>query len=233
MKISKRLELVANYVPKGSVLADIGSDHAYLPCYLVEQDIVKKAIAGEVVEGPFNSAKANVLAHGFNERITVRLGNGLQVIDVADSVNCITICGMGGELIVSILEAGRTQQKLNEVSRLVLQPNVAAHLVREWLVQHHYEIIDEEIVEEHDKIYEIIVAEKTDKVIVYTSDELQFGVHLSRVKNAVFIRKWQLEIEKYDKVISSLQRSKDNQDEKIVAFRQKQAYIRKVIDGES
>ncbi|HWL13141.1 MAG TPA: class I SAM-dependent methyltransferase, partial [Ureibacillus sp.] len=93
-KLSKRLETVASFVPTGAVVADIGSDHAYLPCYLVHNGIVKKAIAGEVVKGPYDSALKQVKLEGLEEHITVRLADGLKAIEERDKVDTITIAGM-------------------------------------------------------------------------------------------------------------------------------------------
>ena len=76
--ISKRLELVASFVPQGAILLDVGSDHAYLPIELVERGQIKSAIAGEVVEGPYQSAVKNVETHGLKEKIQVRLANAWQ-----------------------------------------------------------------------------------------------------------------------------------------------------------
>ena len=80
--ISKRLELVASFVPQGAILLDVGSDHAYLPIELVERGQIKSAIAGEVVEGPYQSAVKNVEAHGLKEKIQVRLANGLAAFEL-------------------------------------------------------------------------------------------------------------------------------------------------------
>src|ERR1700730_3423795 len=99
-KLSNRLEAVVKHIPRGARLADIGSDHAYLPCNAVKRGIISFAIAGEVVEGPFKSAMKNVDAEGLTQQISVRLGNGLEVINAGD-VDCITICGMGGALIAN------------------------------------------------------------------------------------------------------------------------------------
>ena len=119
--ISKRLETVASYVPQGAVLLDVGSDHAYLPIELVEKGHIKRAIAGEVVEGPYQSAVTNVESHGLTEKIQVRLANGLAAFEESDQVSVITIAGMGGRLIATILEEGL--DKLANVERLILQPN--------------------------------------------------------------------------------------------------------------
>ena len=85
-----------SFVSQGAVLLDVGSDHAYLPIELVERGQIKSAIAGEVVEGPYQSAVKNVEAHGLKEKIQVRLANGLAAFEEADQVSIITIAGMGG-----------------------------------------------------------------------------------------------------------------------------------------
>ena len=105
-KLSKRLASVASFVEQGAILADIGSDHAYLPCHLVMEGRISKAIAGEVVKGPFESAVKNVRKKGLTDKITVRLGNGLEAVQENDGVDTITIAGMGGPLIASILHDG-------------------------------------------------------------------------------------------------------------------------------
>ncbi|RXS62082.1 tRNA (adenine-N(1))-methyltransferase, partial [Streptococcus pyogenes] len=117
-QLSNRLAQVAAYVPKGVKLLDVGSDHAYLPIFLVETNQISAAIAGEVVRGPYESALKNVTQSGLAEHIQVRLANGLAAFEEADDVTAITICGMGGRLIADILEAGK--EKLQGIERLVL-----------------------------------------------------------------------------------------------------------------
>ncbi len=112
LDLSKRLALVGEHVPTGAFLADIGSDHAYLPVALMLKDKIEFAVAGEVVKGPYESAKKQVQKNGLEKRIVVRLANGLDAIEPTDQINAITIAGMGGALIRDILEAGAKQHRL-------------------------------------------------------------------------------------------------------------------------
>ena len=192
--ISKRLELVASFVPQGAVLLDVGSDHAYLPIELVERGKIESAIAGEVVEGPYQSAVKNVEAHGLKEKIQVRLANGLVAFEEADQVSVITIAGMGGRLIARILEEGL--DKLANVERLILQPNNREDDLRIWLQDNRFQIVAESILEEAGKFYEILVVE-TGQMKLSASD-VRFGPFLSKEVSPVFVQKWQKEADKLE-----------------------------------
>src|SRR5690625_7229202 len=109
--LSKRLMKIASYIPKSPFLADIGSDHAYLPCYICLKDKEAKAIAGEVRSGPFDRAVQTVRNYQLDNKVEVRLGDGLEVINEKDEVSVVTIAGMGASLIEQILEKGK--HKLN------------------------------------------------------------------------------------------------------------------------
>ena len=192
--ISKRLELVASFVPQGAILLDVGSDHAYLPIDLVERGQIEAAIAGEVVEGPYQSAVKNVEAHGLKEKIQVRLANGLAAFEEADQVSVITIAGMGGRLIARILEEGL--DKLANVERLILQPNNREDDLRIWLQDNGFQIVAESILEEAGKFYEILVVE-TGQMKLSASD-VRFGPFLSKEVSPVFVQKWQKEAAKLE-----------------------------------
>src|SRR5690625_3858580 len=101
IKLSKRLQKIADIITKGSYFVDIGSDHAYLPCFVCLSDPTTKAIAGEVREGPYERALETVNYYQLGDQIQVRLGNGLNVID--ENVNEVVIAGMGGSLISKII----------------------------------------------------------------------------------------------------------------------------------
>ncbi len=203
--LSKRLLRVANYVPKGATIADIGSDHAYLPCYLCLQDQTRRAIAGELNEGPYQSARNQVRRSKLNGRIDVRKGNGLAVITKDDRVEVVTIAGMGGGLIASILEEGK--KELAGVQRLVLQPNVAAIHIREWLYTNDWRLIDEDILCEDGKIYEIVVAERGIDHALYEHGrerKLLLGPYLSERRGPTFLQKWSMEAANWHRVLRQI-----------------------------
>ena len=198
--ISKRLELVASFVPQGSILLDVGSDHAYLPIELVERGQIEAAIAGEVVVGPYQSAVKNVDAHGLEEKIQVRLANGLAAFEEEDQVSVITIAGMGGRLIATILEEGL--DKLANVERLILQPNNREDDLRIWLQDHGFQIVAESILEEAGKFYEILVVEAGQMKL--SASDLRFGPFLSKEISPVFVQKWQKEATKLEFALSQI-----------------------------
>ncbi|MGG3562213.1 tRNA (adenine(22)-N(1))-methyltransferase TrmK [Neobacillus rhizosphaerae] len=204
-KLSMRLETVAKYVPAGSRMADIGSDHAYLPCYLAKNTGISFAIAGEVAMGPYQSAERNVQSEGLTTIISVRMGDGLEVIQPGE-VDCITIAGMGGSLITSILENGK--KKLDSVTRLVLQPNISAVSIRKWFLENNWELVSEEIIEEDGKIYEVLVGEKGDPYKPYNEkieSGLLLGPFLSRKQEEAFQKKWTMELRNWQRIVEQLE----------------------------
>lgn len=207
-KLSKRLEKVASYVPQNAITADIGSDHAYLPCYLVLNNIVKVAIAGEVVKGPYESACHEVKQEGLQKQITVRLADGLQAIEKADHVTAITIAGMGGPLIASILE--KDKERLAGVERLILQPNIHAIAIRQWAIQNNWTVIDESILKEDHKIYEVLVLERGSEKL--STEALLLGPVLMKQQNEVFKEKWLHEINQWKNVLKALEKAEQSKE---------------------
>jgi tRNA (adenine22-N1)-methyltransferase len=199
-KISQRLKQVASFVPHGAKLLDVGSDHAYLPIYLIESGVIEDAIAGEVVKGPYQSAVDNVALEGLSDAIEVRLANGLDAFSEEDGVAAIVVAGMGGRLIADILEAGKT--KLASVERLILQPNNNEDHLRQWLVANGFAITHERIMTEAGKRYEMLVAEHGQQEL--DALDLQFGPFLRQEKNEVFRAKWQFELDTLNRILEKI-----------------------------
>ena len=186
--LSRRLERVAAQVPAGARLADIGSDHAYLPVALMRRGAIASAVAGEVALTPFHAARHTVRENGLDGRITVRLANGLAAIEPEDAITAISLCGMGGETIRDILDSG--QAHLGGQERLVLQPNGGEQPLRQWLMDNGYRILHEEVLRENRFDYEIIVAERGAPWL-YSAEQLYFGPVQMQVRSPAFLLKWQ------------------------------------------
>lgn len=201
IKLSRRLQQIANFVPASSRIADIGSDHGLLACFLVAEGIADMAVAGEVAEGPFCSTKKQVKECGLDNIISVRLGDGLSVID--GNIDVVIIAGMGGELIVKILSQGKP--KLSGVRRLVLQPNVDEEKLRKWLYANGWEIVDEDVVKDKRHFYEIIVAEQAcTQGAALTALEYLVGPVNLEMRTLLFHEKWERELAKREKILRGL-----------------------------
>ncbi|WP_324609852.1 tRNA (adenine(22)-N(1))-methyltransferase [Oceanobacillus damuensis] len=233
LKLSNRLLEVASYIPEGAYFADIGSDHAYLPCHVCLKDPTAKAIAGEINEGPFNSAQHTVDLYKLGQQIEVRLGNGLEVLKDKE-VNHIVIAGMGGSLIKTILDEGKS--KLSTVERIIAQPNVDARNVRRWFFENNFTLTKEVILEENDHIYEIIVAERNNGDSLYSDEhfekELLFGPLLLKQKTSVFLKKWKLEHEKLGRAIAQMNNATAPDNVKMERFKKELAWMEEVLKDE-
>lgn len=221
--LSQRLAAVAEFVPQGARLLDVGSDHAYLPIALMENGKIDFAIAGEVVKGPYESALHNVAGAGLADKIAVRLADGLAAFEASDQVTTITICGMGGGLIADILAAGA--DKLASVDRLILQPNNREDELRAWLMNNGFKLITEQIMTENDKFYEIMVVEHGQMTLSTT--DLRFGPFLNQEKSEVFKARWQRELKKLE---IALPHVPENRVDDRAAISQKMTAIKEAIN---
>lgn len=231
VNLSKRLKRVFDFIPNGTRLADIGSDHAYLPCYAVLNNRCVSAIVGEITEGPFNSARSTIRQSGLEGKVVARMGDGLEVL-APNEVDVITIAGMGGALIASILEKGI--EKLEGVETLVLQPNIGAHQIRFWLEANGYTLTNEDILEEDGKIYEILVASKSKENDTYTEQkqkEMFIGPYLMKNKNDAFRNKWNHELKNFERIYLQLQSAKQTEEtfHKMKEVEQKIEWIKEVL----
>ena len=159
--LDKRLRCAADFVPNGARLADIGSDHAYLPIALCLENKISCALASDINEGPVAAAVANINKNSLSKKITAVKADGLSGAEDFKP-DCITLLGMGGELIVSILSAAPWIKK--EGIRIILQPMTHAETVAEYLAREGFTVNDEKIIccqDREDRIYRILCAEYT------------------------------------------------------------------------
>ncbi|MCR4539093.1 tRNA (adenine(22)-N(1))-methyltransferase TrmK [Pseudomonas sp. 18.1.10] len=203
--LSARLERVAANVPLGARLADIGSDHGYLPVALLRRGAISAAVAGEVATTPFHAAQRTVRDNGLEQHITVRLANGLAAIEAQDHISAISICGMGGETIRDILDSGKAHLSGHE--RLILQPNGGEQPLRQWLMDNGYAILTEELLHENRFYYEIIVAERSAPVL-YSAEQLYFGPLQMQARSPQFLAKWQRMLHQKQKTLASLEQAR-------------------------
>ncbi len=225
--LSQRLERVAAQVPQGARLADIGSDHGYLPVALALRGVVAAAVAGEVADTPFASAQRNVRRNGVEHRVTVRKADGLDALEASDGITAISLCGMGGKTLCEILERGK--HRLDGQQRLIMQPNGDERELRTWLMNNGYRIVHEELLRENRFDYEIIVAEP-DSSVSYSAQELYFGPVLMREKSPAFIGKWQRMLRQKQQSLANFARARDAVDpEKQRAFACQVEWINEVL----
>lgn len=155
MELTPRLKKIAELIPQGSIIADIGTDHAYLPAYCILNGICPKAFAMDVNEGPLKSAEHTVKSNGISHKIELRLSDGIEKLKPGEA-DIIVIAGMGGLLIESILKAH--PEVLKEDTILILQPMLAQKELREYLYSSKNAVTDEYLAVEGEKVYNIIVA---------------------------------------------------------------------------
>ena len=203
MKLSKRLQVIADCIikyKKGVILADIGTDHAYLPCYLMLENEISHAYACDIAQGPIQASIETIKQNHLEEDVIPLLGSGMNPILDKD-VDMISICGMGGKLTVDILDE---HQEMLDDHLFILQSNIGIEILRQYLYEHQMRIIDEDIVKDAHHIYEIIVCEKNDKDVEYNEKDCVFGPCLRKKRDALFIEKWEHQLGVQKRILASL-----------------------------
>lgn len=177
MHLDKRLEAAAALLPQeeGLWLADIGTDHAYLPVELARQGRISRAVAGDIAAGPCQAARTTVALYGMKNKISVRQGCGLEVLrgekDIASCV--IVVAGMGAGTIIEILAA--ELELALQARALVLQPMAGAALLRQWLLEHGWLLAQEALTADRAHFYELMRAERGSSPCAYSQAELAVG----------------------------------------------------------
>ena len=172
MQLSQRLSSVASMVTAGNCLADVGTDHGYVPIYLYERNIIPRAIAMDVNKGPLERAALHIAESGMKEAIETRLSDGLTALKPGEA-DSVVIAGMGGPLIIRILSAH--PEITESLKELILQPQSEISEVRIWLYEQVYEIIEEHMVFEDGKNYPMFKAVKNSEAKKMTDLEYKYG----------------------------------------------------------
>ncbi|MDD3221477.1 MAG: class I SAM-dependent methyltransferase [Lachnospiraceae bacterium] len=202
LKISKRLEQVAGMVPKGTRLADVGTDHGYVPLWLLERGLITSAIGMDVNKGPLLRAEENRNKYGFQEMMELRLSDGLEKLKPGEA-DTVLAAGMGGPLMIRILEEGTSV--LMDIDTLVLQPQSEIASVRRYLLEHDFRIQEEIMLVDEGKYYMAMKAVHgiTDG---WTETEYLFGKHLLENKHPVLLEYLKKEKALYQSIKTRLEK---------------------------
>ena len=183
-KLSERLSVAARMCRPGVKVADVGTDHAYLPIYLLLTRRIRGGVVSDIHRGPIERAEKNIREYGCEEQLVAVQCDGLNGIEQYNPRD-IFILGMGGDLIASILAAAPWIKERQR--KLILQPMTHPEAVRSFLISNGFSILDDHMVEEDGKFYQVLSAIYTGKEEVYTSAELLCGKHnLMRVDIRVY-----------------------------------------------
>lgn len=204
MKLSKRLELVASFVPEGSRIADVGTDHGYIPIELVKRGLCPSGIAMDIGKGPLERAREHIREQGLEEKIESRLSDGLSALKPGEA-DTVVIAGMGGELVIHILEAGRHMWE--SVKEFVLSPQSELDKVRKYLEENGFAIQKEAMVVDEGKYYTVMLVKRG--VMRYGSQaEYRYGRLLIQRKDPVLSAFLEKERERICGILTGL----ENQD---------------------
>ena len=203
MKLTDRLLKIASLVSDGKKIADIGTDHGYIPVYLLKEGKVPFAVLADVNKGPLDNAHKEVIQNNLLDKVDLRLGSGIEILVIGE-VEEVIIAGMGGILISELLEAKK--EVAHNVEKLILQPMQAQEELRYYLLNNGYEILEEVLVREDFRIYEIIVAKYTGKNTII-EDEIYYevGIKLLENKNSLFNDFIEKKIKTYSSIVNKLE----------------------------
>lgn len=203
MRLSVRLEAVARLAADAVFLADIGTDHGYIPIYLAEKGSMKGALAMDINPGPLMRAKENILVHGLQNRIRTRLSDGAKELRPGEA-DTVVIAGMGGNLTVRIL--ADSEEVLKSVDTFVLQPQSEIEKVRRYLHEHGFCIEAEDMVKDEGKYYPMMRAVHGSQKMWDLPGEC-YGKYLIEQKNPVLKEFLQKEEKKCIQIAAALKKS--------------------------
>ncbi len=208
--LSQRMQMVADMVSKGNVLADIGCDHGFVSIYLLENGICPKVIAMDVNEGPLLRAGEHIKERGLSPYIDVRLSDGMEKLLIGEA-DSILIAGMGGRLVIKILTD--CMEKAKALKEIILQPQSELHLVRQFLNESGFHILEENMVRDNGKYYPAMRAVwQQDGPKPLSEEELWYGPLLLQEKNPVLREYLESEKAKYMQIAKDIENKCNNVD---------------------
>lgn len=218
IKLSNRLSAVASFVPKGSKVADIGTDHGYLAVHLVSNDICPVVIATDRAKGPLKAAEQLVGLLSLEHKIQTRFGDGLKPLAVGE-VDTVCIAGMGGMTIRDIVL--QSADVAASVKRFILQPQRNNGVVRQFMCDNGFKIVAEDLVEEDGFFYEIMVLEAGEMTL--TPDEAEFGPLLLAEKHPLLTDFLELKIKDSERLLVAM--ANNNSEDSITRKDQLKSHI--------
>ena len=228
MQLEGRLKLIAELVPECEVLADVGTDHGYIPIYCVQNGMCNRAIAMDVNPLPLERADAHIKKYDLAGSISTRLSDGVQQL-TPDEADVIVIAGMGGQLIMNILEAGNNI--ITEDTFLILQPMLAAKELREFLFDNGYDICGEYVSREENKFYNIITAKRGKNE--FSDNDIYIGKNLSQNSPEVYKDYLEYKIRVNEKILSGLKQSSVEDTERISLVERELKYFMEALKDEN
>lgn len=228
MELSKRLNFIIKNIDNTSVLADIGTDHGYIPLYAVKNGLCSKAIAIDINKDPLDKAKLNAILEGAGDELEFRLGSGLKPLENGE-VEVAVIAGMGGNLIRDILEDDI--EKVSSIGYLILVPAQNPEVLREYLYNNDYEVICEDLCEEEGIYYELFKVRKKDgESAKLDSIYYEVSPKLLMQRHPLMKEFLNSKVENYKKILSFITDSTINAKERKTAIEDKINIITNMIN---
>lgn len=238
IKLSDRLQVIANLINKGQTMADIGTDHGFLPLYLFEREISPKVILADISKGSLQKAIDNVEEKACKEEdktsaFQFRLGNGIEILG-AGEVDVVVIAGMGGLLMTQIL--GADLEKSKSFKKIILQPRNAPGKLRYWLMNNGFQILSENLVREGKYICEILAVEPCTVQLTLngTEDDIEFELPVSLLigNDVLAVEFIQRKLNTELNILKNLQKAAEIDQVKVEKTNQRICYLQKLLKYE-
>jgi len=227
MELSLRLRTIAAMVEKCDGVADIGTDHGYIPIFLVKNDVCKRAIASDINLGPIEKAKLNISLENLSAQIDCRLGGGLTTIK-PNEVNCAIIAGMGGNLIRDIIL--EREEVFNSLDNAILQPVQNPEVLRRFIYEQGYSIVDEELCFDQNKFYEILKVRYDNKPQHKEDIFYEVGETLINKKHPLIKEYLQYKIEKNEKIYENIKDETESAEQRKSEIKLKISRLKELIE---